>query len=189
MPGCGGPHRGAARLSSLRKGIRAVPGWVPPLLSGEVFYGRVLPGQRAIERMTGELAQRAPGSRARRALEQRRAERSRALLREMQDRYELCNFRGERRGLREAFVAEPGQRGIPGGVGECCAPKLLQHAARHGLRPRGIAEFYWGGRRGSRTLEHGRFYPACAQRCRPILGFLLCGLEDELRAERVADGD
>jgi len=165
-------------FSSLRRGIREAPGWVPPLLSARDYYGRVQPGQRAIEALTREVEELLPDSPARRRLQTRRADASRALLADMQERYRFRNFRGECRSLREIFVREDGQRGIPGGVGECCAPKLLQAAVRRGLRPVGIAEFYWGGRRGSARLEHRRFYPACAQRCRPILGFLLCGLDD-----------
>ena len=41
-------------------------------------------------------------------------------------------------------------------------------------------------RRGSRgsggsaplRREHGSLHPACQERCEPIMGFLLCGLED-----------
>jgi hypothetical protein len=163
-------------FSSLRRGIRAVEGWVPPILGDELFYGHVLPEQQAIERMTAELAALDPPSGAHRALADERKRRSRRLFEAMQNHYRFHNFRGETRGLRNAF-AGPG--GIPGGVGECCAPKLLNHAALHGLRPVGLAEFYWGGSKGSRRLRQGEFYPSCERRCRPILGFMLCGLDDD----------
>ena len=93
----------------------------------------------------------------------------------MQRRYRFRNFRGQSRTLHDAFI---GSGGIPGGVGECCAPKLLNHAALLGLRPVGVAEFYWGGERGSRRMKQAEFHPSCESRCRPILGFLLCGLDD-----------
>ena len=35
---------------------------------------------------------------------------------------------------------------LPGGTGDCCAPKLLADAAARGLRPVGIAEFFLGAR-------------------------------------------
>jgi hypothetical protein len=162
-------------FSSLRRGIRDVPGWVPPLLSRETFERVVLPEQRAIERLTTRIDALPAGSRPRARLRDLRRRRSRRLFATMQSHYRLRNFRGEERGLRDAF-AGPG--GIPGGVGECCAPKLLVHAARQGLRPVGLVEFYWGGTRGARRRVQGAFYPSCERRCRPILGFLLCGLDD-----------
>lgn len=162
-------------FSSLRRGIRDVAGWVPAILSAETFYGLVEPTQQAIERLTARLASLDTGSPSYRALAAERRQRSQRLLETMQARYRFHNFRGQTRGLRDAFC---GPGGIPGGVGECCAPKLLNHAAREGLRPIGLAEFYWGGSKGSRRLRHGEFYPSCESRCRPILGFLLCGLGD-----------
>ena len=68
---------------------------------------------------------------------------------------------------------------MPTGTGECCAPKLLHHAATHGLTPLGLAEFYVGRTNRSGTRRHGEFYAPCAEKCAPILGFLLCGVEGE----------
>ena len=160
-------------FSSLRRGIRDIDGWVKPLLDSETYYGLILPEQQAIEALSEALASLDPGSeRHARVLAERKL-RSQRLLEEMRSRYRFRNFRGEVRGLQEAR-AHPG--GLPGGVGECCAPKLLQHAAIHGLTPVGLVEFYWGGTRGSRHMKHGHFYPCCETRCQPILGFMLCGL-------------
>jgi tRNA pseudouridine32 synthase/23S rRNA pseudouridine746 synthase len=64
------------------------------------------------------------------------------------------------------------------GVGECCAPKLLNYAALNGLKPLGLSEFYWGKENKSGTRKHGEFYPACAEKCQPILGFMLCGIKE-----------
>ncbi len=162
-------------FSSLRRGIRDVGGWVPAILSAETFHGLVEPAQQEIERLTARLESLDTRSSAYRALAAQRRQRSQRLLEAMQARYRFHNFRGQTRGLRDAFC---GPDGIPGGVGECCAPKLLNHAAQEGLRPTGLAEFYWGGSKGSRRLTHGEFYPSCESRCRPILGFMLCGLAD-----------
>jgi len=171
--------RGRTRVlrafSSLRRGIRDVEGWVPPILSAETFYDLVLPEQREIEQLTVEMARLDPASDAHRTRAGQRRRRSQTLLEEMQRRYRFHNFRGRSRSLHDAFL---GSGGIPGGVGECCAPKLLNHAAQCGLRPVGLAEFYWGGPRGSRRKQQGDFYPSCERRCRPILGFMLCGLDD-----------
>jgi tRNA pseudouridine32 synthase / 23S rRNA pseudouridine746 synthase len=63
------------------------------------------------------------------------------------------------------------------GSSDCCAIKLLMEAARLGLRPLAMAEFWWGPSRGNK--QAGQFYGACADRCEPIMGFLLPGLESD----------
>ncbi len=162
-------------FSSLHRGVRDVAGWVPPILSATTFYDLVLPGQEQIERLTQQMAGLDPDSRPRQTRAEQRRHLSQGLLAEIQQRYRFHNFRGEARSLRDAFA---GSGGIPGGVGECCAPKLLNHAAKQKLRPVGLAEFYWGGSKGSRSRRQGHFYPSCERRCQPILGFMLCGLDD-----------
>ena len=162
-------------FSSLRRGIRDVAGWVPPILSAEVFYGIVLPGQQRIEQLTAELEGPAPSPTEADSLRRERKRISQDLLAQMQRQYRFRNFRGQSRALHDVFL---GSGGMPGGVGECCAPKLLQHAALLGLRPIGVAEFYWGGELGSRRMKQAEFHPSCSSRCQPILGFMLCGLED-----------
>ena len=162
-------------FSSLHDGIREIEGWVPPLLSAEDFYGFVLPTQHVIREMTDELVGLAQGSAAYTTLIDERKEISRDLLKAMQGLYRFRNFRGESRSLVEA-LCEPLK--VPGVVGECCAPKLLNQAVRESLRPVSIAEFYWGGASASGRLVSGEFYPSCQSRCQPILGFLLCGLDD-----------
>ncbi|MEE3326503.1 MAG: hypothetical protein VX252_04165 [Myxococcota bacterium] len=163
-------------FSSLHDGIREVAGWVPPLLSPEEFYGLVLPTQHVIRDMTTELEALEKGSAAYLSLLDERKEISRDLLKTMQDLYRFVNFRGESRSLSQALCES---LKVPGVVGECCAPKLLTHAARQGLTPKSMAEFYFGGTGTSGRLVSGDFYPPCESRCQPILGFLLCGLDDE----------
>lgn len=160
-------------FSSLRRGIRDVDGWVQPLLPADLYYGTILPTQQRIEAMTARLAELDRDGTQARDLSRERKRISRELLAEMNSQYRLHNFRGEERAIDAAFVS---RRGRPGGVGECCAPKLLDHAATHGLRPISMVEFYWGD---SKTLAPGQFYPCCETRCQPILGFMLCGLDDD----------
>ena len=94
-------------------------------------------------------------------------------MKDLHATYLLTNFRGESKSLTDVFL---GTSGIPTGTGDCCAPKLLNYAAKHNLTPLGISEFYIGKENRSKTKEHGTFYPACSSKCQPILGFLLCGL-------------
>lgn len=107
------------------------------------------------------------------AMKRARAEISRQLQAKMNSHYRLTNFTGSSLPLRQLM---PG--GImPTGTGECCAPKLLHYAAAHGLRPLAMAEFWWGPTLGDKT--QGLFYGACAERCQPLIGFLLSGLSQE----------
>lgn len=99
---------------------------------------------------------------------------SRRLMLDIHAIYRLTNFRGRTETLFGAYSADGG---IPTGTGDCCAPKLLNYAAVNNLFPVGLAEFYWGLDNKSGSRRHGMFYPSCREKCQPILGYLLCGLE------------
>jgi tRNA pseudouridine32 synthase/23S rRNA pseudouridine746 synthase len=104
-----------------------------------------------------------------RLLKQRRRALSRQLQQQMQDAYSLTNFAGETASLETLKSGS-----LPTGAGECCAPKLLHYAATHALQPLALAEFWWGSSTVDR--QSGCFYPACQERCQPLMGFLLSGL-------------
>lgn len=73
-----------------------------------------------------------------------------------------------------------GKYGVPpGGAGECCAPKLLQHAYLNGLKPICMGEFWMGPSMGNQMRIEGNFYPSCQHKCVPILTFMLKGLNVE----------
>ena len=65
----------------------------------------------------------------------------------------------------------------PGGTGDCCALKLLQYAYQHQLRPVCMAEVWWGASPASEIRHHGEFYPACRGKCKPVLTWMLQGLD------------
>lgn len=67
----------------------------------------------------------------------------------------------------------------PAGAGECAAPKLLQYAYIHGLKPIAMAEFWWGNSPKTEIRHHGYYYPACKGKCEPILQHMLKGLDVE----------
>ena len=83
---------------------------------------------------------------------------------------------GRRKNLPEIFREFNGSV-PPAGAGECCAPRLLQCAYDNGYRPLAMAEFWWGRDSVSRIRRHGRFYPACREKCEPILMHMLTGLD------------
>ena len=141
-------------FSSLRGGIRDVEGWVPPILSAESFYAVVQPGLERIDAMTQELdgllrLPESSGSLRTRKLTSVRTNASQQLWRQMEDLYVFHNFRGESRSLKDAFLPNSGHNPaarlrIPAGIGECCAPKLLNHAAQTDLRPVGTRRILLG---------------------------------------------
>jgi len=104
-----------------------------------------------------------------RALKKQRKARSQLLQTQMYENYRLINFLGTSATLQQLMPA-----GMPTGTGDCCAPKLLHHAAAHHLKPIAMAEFWWGA--PSADKVPGNFYGACADRCQPLMGFLLSGL-------------
>lgn len=67
----------------------------------------------------------------------------------------------------------------PGGAGECCAPKLLQYAYQHNLKPVCMEEFWVGPSKGSQMRIEGHFYPSCQHKCVPILTYMMQGLDVE----------
>ena len=89
----------------------------------------------------------------------------------------VSNARGERLDLVEVF--KPLGTLPPAGAGECCAPRLLNYAYGNGLRPVCMAEFWWGASPVGEVRHHGHFYPACRSKCKPILDFMLKGLDVE----------
>jgi tRNA pseudouridine32 synthase/23S rRNA pseudouridine746 synthase len=143
-------------------------GWVPPILDVDEFYRLSDPVDREIKQLDRLIAEKKDPE-----LIQRRKALSQELMKNLHALYTLTNFRGEAKPLTEVFKG-----GIPTGAGDCCAPKLLNYAALNGLKPLGLSEFYWGKENRSGTRKHGEFYPACAEKCQPILGFMLCGIEE-----------
>lgn len=108
-------------------------------------------------------------------LKEERRLRSGRLQQILFDQYTFLNALGETKNLKDIFaINEP--ISIPSGAGECTAPKLLQYAYQHQIKPLALAEFWWGVSPASEVRKHGQFYPACRAKCFPILGHMLKGL-------------
>ena len=135
-----------------------------------------------------------------------RRQRSIALQQWIFMQFNLLNGRGERQNLTDLFRHQPrilseeeyfnkaktlsdsetkegktrdGAFRIPSGSGECCAPKLLQYAYLHHLRPVCMAEFWLGPSPKDELRIDGNYYPACHAKCKPILTHMLQGLDVE----------
>ena len=152
-----------------------VEGWAPPLFAVDGFTALCTDVELRIKELGREIEIRPAHSEEWLALRRERRLLSRQLMRKIHGLYRLTNFRGETAPLAEAFL---GGGNIPTGTGDCCGPKLLNLAAKTGLRPMGLAEFYWGRENRSGGRRHHTFNGSCAEKCGPILGFMLCGLDE-----------
>lgn len=115
-------------------------------------------------------------------LKQQRKEQSDQLQRWLFSQYRLLNARGEERSVLEIFNPANDNRAPkivlpPAATGDCCAPKLLQYAFAHHLKPLCMAEFWWGQSPKMEVRHHLHYYPACRGRCLPLLTFMLQGLQ------------
>ena len=98
--------------------------------------------------------------------------------------YQLLKARGETKDLVDVWqdyhCSERIRRKFPlppGGTGDCCAPKLLQYAYKEGLKPICMAEFWWGESPKNLIRHHEQFYPACRGKCKPVLTWMMQGLD------------
>lgn len=105
-------------------------------------------------------------------LKKRRHEKSTALQNKIFKHYSFSNENGEYKDLF-AICQDYNAKKPAAGAGECAAPKLLQYAFVNKMKPIAIAEFWWGQSTLSENKQHKRFYPACNDKCKPILQHML----------------
>lgn len=148
-----------------------IPGWAPPLFDAARFKQLHDPAERKIKELGRQIEQRQDADHRKRLLA-RRTELSRRLMQQIHELYTLNNFSGQSATLDEVLGTAANK---PTGIGDCCGPKLLNRAALLDLTPISLAEFYFGRENLSKSRKHGHFYPPCEDKCKPLLGFLLCG--------------
>ena len=120
-------------------------------------------------------------------LKKLRKESSDELQRWLFSQYKMRNAEGEQKDILDIFADYNGQL-PPAGAGDCCAPKLLQYAFEHHLKPLCMAEFWWGESPKMEIRHHLHYYPACRGKCLPILTWMLgtdfsgkeCGVMSEI---------
>ncbi len=152
-------------------GVWLVDGWVPPLFDIEEYNLISDKADREIKALGAAINSLPPGPEQQKLIHKRKKI-SQNAMKAIHALYRVHNFRGQVSPLSVFFP-----NGIPTGAGDCCAPKLLNEAAKQNLTPVGLAEFYWGRTNRSGTRVEGVFYPACTAKCQPIMGFMLCGLK------------
>ena len=105
-------------------------------------------------------------------LKNKRKVHSNALQSRIFDQYHFLNQARESKSLRAIFKQNT-NREPPSAAGECAAPKLFQYAFQNKMTPIAIAEFWWGLSPKSDFWQHKQFYPACQEKCAPILKYML----------------
>uniref|UniRef100_UPI00405757B5 hypothetical protein n=1 Tax=Candidatus Electrothrix sp. TaxID=2170559 RepID=UPI00405757B5 len=171
-------------FSGQYNGLWQIPGWVNPIFDLNAFHEIHDQEEQKIKQLSTIIEKLSPESQKRQALIRLRKEKSQQLMRAIHSLYRLHNFHGQIADLEQVFASGTDRNGLPPtGTGDCCAPKLLQHAAVHNLTPLALAEFYFGKENPTGSRQHGCFYPSCQAKCSPILGFMLCGADQSKKDE------
>ena len=109
------------------------------------------------------------------SLKRLRAGKSDKLQRWIFEQYIVHNAAGEKASILDIFQ----KQGLmpPGGTGDCAAPKLLNYAYTHGLKPIAMGEFWYGKSPATAVRTHGHFYPSCTSKCGPLLSYMMQGMD------------
>lgn len=114
-------------------------------------------------------------------LRQQRRQKSDNLQSWLFRQFRLRNACGEVKDIETIFRDYGEQQGrkmvAPAGSGECCEPKLLQYAFKHEMQPLSMAMFWWGESPKEEVRHHLQCYPACNGKCKPLLWWMLQGLD------------
>ena len=129
-----------------------------------------------LHRMKKRLAEATPIADELEDLRRIRREMSENLQRWLFSQYKLLNYKGEEKTVLEIFYPQL----PPAATGDCCAPKLLQYAYSHGLKPLQLTEFWWGESPKQEIRHHLHFYPPCKGRCIPLMRWMLATTQTPL---------
>ena len=105
-------------------------------------------------------------------LKENRRKKSVTLQKRLFENYRFLNILGIEKNVLQIFK-HSSHGSPPSAAGECTAPKLLQYALKHNLKPIALREFWWGHSNKNKERKHKEFYPACKNKCRPILEYML----------------
>ena len=106
------------------------------------------------------------------SLKEKRKQKSVSLQKQLFENYYFLNLSGKQKNILEIFKYSS-HGNPPAATGECAAPKLLQYAIEHQLKPIALTEFWWGSSAENKEKKNRAYYPACKNRCRPILEYML----------------
>ena len=170
-----------AAYSGLLEGRNDWPYFVPPIYDAQQPNGYFKTEERLISAMRDDNQK------------EERRQRSQQLQLWLFDQYRFLNAHGERRRLVDVWQDYHNSERVrrkfplpPGGTGDCCAPKLLQYAYQQQLKPLCMAEFWWGPSPKTEIRQHAQYYPACRGKCKPVLTWMLQGLNVDPNPEELA---
>ena len=163
-------------FSGVAGGKGVVEGFVPPIFDLTDPDGHFRKKEAEITELNRLIAMSGDATEIA-SMKARRKEMSVALQEWLFRQYVVLNALGERKTILDIFA----ERGLipPGGTGDCAAPKLLQYAYLHGLKPLAMGEFWYGDSPEKEVRTQGCFYPSCTGKCGPLLAFMLQGLDVE----------
>ena len=169
-----------AAYSGLLAGRNDWEYFVPPVYDAQQPDGHFKTTEREISRLSGRESRYSRDGSCGRDAKQLSQELQTWLFHQ----YQLLNARGEVKDLVDIWQEYYNRPKLlrkyplpPGGTGDCCAPKLLQYAYQQGLKPLCMAEFWWGATTKTELRQHLNYYPACRGKCKPILTWMLQGLD------------
>lgn len=186
-----------AAFSGILEGTYHHQGFVPPVYDLQDKNGYFAQEENNISDINRRLADLNNDGPLAAKLRDERRTRSHTLQKWTFHQFRMLNALGEERDLIDIFSNQPRiytaeeyynrKNGItisteplpPAGTGECCAPKLLQYAYKHDLKPVAMAEFWIGESPKEEIRTEGSFYPSCGAKCRPVLAHMLKGLNVE----------
>ncbi len=156
-------------------------GFVPPVFDGLAEGSFVNHGMTELSRICASIAEleelnTLESQEEVALLKQKRWQHSFTLQGRIFDAYTFTNQFGENMSLRSIFKKKSNGN-PPAGAGECAAPKLIQYAFQNKMKPLALAEFWWGKSPKTEHWKHGEYYPACTEKCFPILSHMLEGME------------
>ena len=176
-----------AAYSGLLEGRNDWPYFVPPVFDAQQPDGYFKQTERQISALNQQMAEsqtEAEEDQASNPLSLQRKMMSERLQTWLFHQYQFLNAKGETKDLVDVWQDYHSSARIrkkyplpPGGTGDCCAPKLLQYAYTQQLKSLCMAEFWWGPSPKSEIRHHGEFYPACRGKCKPVLTWMLQGLD------------
>ncbi|MBR4898728.1 MAG: RluA family pseudouridine synthase [Prevotella sp.] len=193
---CDGQLGFLAAYSGLLAGRNDWEWFVPPVFDAQQPDGHFKTTERAISSINAEVRVLSDSAvngvlssetaAQIQVLKQQRKQMSEELQLWLFRQYRMLNARGEEKDLvelwRDYHQSERIRRKYPlppGGTGDCCAPKLLQYAYQQGLQPLCMAEFWQGESPRGEIRHEGHYYPACRGKCKPVLEWMLQGLDVE----------
>ena len=151
--------------------------FVPSVFDETVDNNFIAIGMRALTAMSQEIKalegiEEKENAVAIADLKLKRKNKSYQLQEQLFANYHFTNRQGLRQNLLTIFCDTPNKRPAAG-TGECVAPKLLEYAFQNNLKPIAITEFWWGRSPKALQREHKVNYPACQNKCRHLLEYML----------------